>query len=43
MDHRLERNYLDAYSVEMEPKGADVSWGMIPWWKDRDDLTCARP
>ena len=40
VDHRLERNYLDAYTVTMDPQGADVSWGMIPWWKDRDDLMC---
>ena len=32
VDHGLERNYLDAYTVTMDPQGADVSWGMIPWW-----------
>ena len=40
VDHGLDRNYLDAYTVTMEPNGADVSWGPIPWWMDRDDLTC---
>ena len=40
VDHGLERNYLDAYTVTMAPQGADVSWGMIPWWAKRDDLKC---
>ena len=40
VDHGLDRNYLDAYSVTMDPKGADVSWGSIPWWMDQDELTC---
>ena len=40
VDHGLERNYLDPYTVTMAPKGADVSWGPIPWWMERDDLTC---
>ena len=36
MDHGLERNYLDAYTVTMAPNGADVSWGEIAWedWED---------
>ena len=35
----MERNYLDAYTVTMDPKGADVGWGEIAWeaW---EDLTC---
>ena len=41
VDHGLERNYLDAYTVELDPIGGDVigSWGNIPWpqWKE---LTC---
>ena len=40
VDHGLERNYLDAYTVTMAPQGADVTWGKIDWWKDRDDLQC---
>jgi len=40
VDHGLDRNYLDAYSVTMDPVGADVSWGPIPWWMEMDDLTC---
>ena len=40
VDHGLDRNYLDAYTVTMEPQGADVSWGSIPWWMDQDELTC---
>ncbi|MYB32299.1 MAG: hypothetical protein F4Y20_07220, partial [Acidobacteria bacterium] len=40
VDHGLERNYLDAYTVTMDPVGADVSWGPIPWWIEMDDLTC---
>ena len=39
VDHGLERNYLDAYTVTLAPQGADVAWGGIAWkaWKD---LTC---
>ncbi len=39
VDHGLERNYLDPYTVTMAPKGADVSWGEIAWeaW---EELTC---
>ena len=41
VDHGLERNYLDAYTVELEPIGGDVngSWGEIAWdaW---EELTC---
>ena len=40
VDMGLERNYLDAYTVEFDPKGADVSWGMIPWWAKDEDLMC---
>ena len=39
VDHGLERNYLDAYTVTMAPNGADVSWGEIAW-EDWEDLTC---
>ena len=39
VDHGLERNYLDAYTVELDPIGADVAWGKIAWeaW---ENLTC---
>ena len=40
VDHGLERNYLDAYTVTFAPKGADVAWGEIAW-EDWEDLTCA--
>ena len=40
VDHGLTRNYLDAYTVELDPNGADVAWGKVAWeaW---EDLTCA--
>ena len=40
VDHGLARNYLDAYTVEFDPNGADVAWGEIAWeaW---EKLTCA--
>ena len=39
VDNGLGRNYLDAYTVTMAPKGADVAWGKIAWeaW---EELTC---
>ena len=40
VDSSLNRNYLDAYTVTMAPKGADVTWGKIDWWEDADDMTC---
>ena len=40
VDNGLARNYLDPYTLTMAPQGADVSWGMFPWWAKRDDLKC---
>ena len=40
VDGKLERNYLDAYTVTMAPKDADVTWGKVDWWEDADDMTC---
>ncbi len=39
VDKGLGRNYLDAYTVTLDPQGADVGWGEIAWeaW---EDLTC---
>ena len=39
VDLGLGRNYLDAYTVELDPNGADVAWGEIAWeaW---EELTC---
>ena len=39
MDKGLGRNYLDAYTVTLDPQGADVAWGEVAWeaWAD---LTC---
>ena len=39
VDHGLGRNYLDAYTVEFAPKGADVAWGEIAW-EDWEELIC---
>ena len=42
VDHGLDRNYLDAYTVTMDPVGADVSWGPSPGgW--RWTISPARP
>ena len=40
VDHGLTRNYLDPYTVELDPNGADVAWGKVAWeaW---EELTCA--
>ena len=40
VDHGLERNYLDPYTLTMDPQGGDVSWGKIDWWEDDEDLQC---
>ena len=40
VDGYLERNYLDVYTVVLDPREADVSWGEIDWWKDEQDLKC---
>ena len=40
VDHGLTRNYLDPYTVELDPNGADIAWGKVAWeaW---EELTCA--